>query len=31
MVKGVIFDMDRTRFDTECLSTKRWIEKENNR
>ena len=31
MVKGVIFDMDRTMFDTECLSTKGWIEKENNR
>lgn len=22
MVKGVIFDMDGTMFDTECLSTK---------
>lgn len=25
MVKGVIFDMDGTMFDTECLSTKGWI------
>lgn len=31
MVKGVIFDMDGTMFDTECLSTKGWNEKENNR
>lgn len=31
MVKGVIFDMDGTMFDTKCLSTKGWIEKENNR
>ena len=31
MVKGVIFDMDGTMFYTECLSTKGWIEKENNR
>ena len=31
MVKGVIFDMDGTMFDTECLSKKGWIEKENNR
>ena len=31
MVKGVIFEMDGTMFDTECLSTKGWIEKENNR
>lgn len=25
MVKGVIFDMDGTMFDTECLSTKGWL------
>lgn len=27
MVKGVIFDMDGTMFDTECLSTKGWARK----